>query len=201
MRIYGWFSSSECYLVHRLHEYVLFTLCDDGCLCICILLRVCLTRVVLLSLNSRRRSDSSRSHQRRELACRSAQSGHTRPRHRGKISLSSSPSFFLVLGLCDSSWFHFAAPLHPPPNSPPLPPPPQWVYLSFHSPVSFLRSLSFPFLPGSVNDLILMKHSLGGETKPHGWNLPPFISLNHPVLQNLAFIPNANRTDREVWEF
>lgn len=156
---------------------------------------------VMLSLTHAGGPDSSRGHQRRELVCRSTQSGHTRTVIEERFPFPPLPLSFLFLG----SVTHLGFILPPPSTRHPtrlhyrlLP---QWVYLAFHSPVSFLRSLSFPFLPGSVNDLILMKHSLGGETKPHGWNLPPSISLNHPVLQNLAFIPNANRTDWEVWEF
>lgn len=136
-------------------------------------------------------------------------SSRAAPHNPAALAQSSRNHFPFILSLflsCSwSLWLILVSFCHPPSTRHPtrlhyslLP---QWVYLSFHSPVSFLRSLSFPFLPGSVNDLILMKHSLGGETKPHGWNLPPSISLNHPVLQNLAFIPSANRTEREVWEF
>jgi len=105
--------------------------------------------------------------------------------HRGTINSSSSPSFLV-------SVTHLGFILPPPSTRHPtrlhyslLP---QWVYLSFYSPVSFLRSLSFsfPFLPGSVNDLILMKHSLGGETKPHGWNLPPSLHLSKPPCTTVS---------------
>lgn len=39
------------------------------------------------------------------------------------------------------------------------------------STLSLTLSLFPFFLPGFVNDLILMKYRLGGETRPHGWSL------------------------------
>lgn len=106
--------------------------------------------------------------------------------HRGTISSSSSCPCLAAFSGLHSLWF---------------------ILVSFCCPLpltlahSLTLILSLFSLLGFVNDLILMKHRLGGETRPHGWSLP-FCSLFSTVVhtRRAAWDLSSSRVSWQMFE-
>lgn len=175
--VYLWMVFKQCVLLSApgCVNMCLFTLYDWSVF-VRFCLRVCLTRVSLTHASG---PDSSRRHPHRELACRSTQSGHTRTVIEERFPLPTLPLSFLFLVSCDSSWFHFAAPLHPPPNSPPLPPPPS-MGLSLFSLACLIPSLPLFLFPSWLCKWPHFNEAQSWRGDQTAWLEPPSLHLSKP---------------------